>query len=66
MSTYLQKAAALIDDASSAATGSGSNAAVSDRKLSCARAYAALAAIDKGLLPAPVAEEIYKNFGGTS
>ncbi|MGH8878555.1 MAG: hypothetical protein ACRD0P_14620 [Stackebrandtia sp.] len=58
---YLEKAAEHIEQA--AKQGSINPA---QRDLECARAYAALAAIDKGLLPEPVAEEIYKGFGGAS
>ena len=61
---YLAKAAQLIDKAASAAARASSNETQSKIELQCARTYAPLAAIDKGLLPQQLAEDIYHDFGG--
>lgn len=64
MSEYLAKAAELIDRA--AASNETNNKKWEDSlhngRLQIATAYAMLAAIEKGLLPEPIAEEVYGQF----
>lgn len=56
MTNYLEAAAALIkkiaDENEAGTTYHGT-------RVECAKLYALLGAIDKGILPAPMAEEIY-------
>lgn len=54
---YLEKAAKLLDQAAKNAQQGYKDGP--DRLIQCARTYAALAAIDKGLLPAPMAQMVY-------
>lgn len=61
MTNYLEAAAALVkkvaDDNES--RWSSTPGAAESGRVQCAKLYALFGAIDKGILPAPMAEEIY-------
>lgn len=61
MSRYLEEAAEQLRLVAQTADGRTSN-----RRMECARAFALLAAIEKGLLPQEVADAVYGQFGGAA
>jgi len=64
MTNYLEAAAALVKKASdeNEARGRDMNRVT---RVECVKLYALLGAIDKGILPAPMAEEIYGQLRST-
>jgi hypothetical protein len=65
MSDYLRKAAELIDKAVAAKETDCTQypTLAEGTRMRAATAYTALAAIDKGLMPPQLAENIYREFG---
>lgn len=63
---YLEKAADQIQQAITGIerTLSPGGDTITDRRMQAARAYALLAAIDRGLLPRELAADIYRSYNG--
>lgn len=59
MTNFLEAAAALVKKASDENEQSTSHGYRNERRVEYAKVYALLAAVDKGLMPKAVAEEIY-------
>ncbi|QYN17561.1 hypothetical protein [Amycolatopsis sp. DSM 110486] len=66
MSKYLAKAAELLERAadSNEKTNRDYSSTLYNQRMAIADAYAKLAAVDKGLMPAEIAEQVYRQFGG--